>query len=174
MVELFSLLRAHKRCYYIVEARDQKDKGILVLEITESLSIVQHWIDAFNRHQVSDLVALYKEDAELFDSGMKRKRQGHREIEAWFTSRFRMAPTITYTPRAQFVSDGQIAVQWTTHGRLERLLGQKWLGRPFTVDGVSIFRVESGLIQYQRGHYDHLSLVGQILPPLKWLLPVRL
>ncbi len=145
-----------------------------MLEITESLPIVQRWIDAFNGHQASDLVALYAPDAELFDSGMKRRRKGHGEIEAWFASRFRMAPTITYTPHAQFVSDGQIAVQWTTHGRLERLLGQKWLARPFSVDGVSIFHIENGLIQQQRGYYDHLSLVGQILPPLKWLLPVRL
>ena len=145
-----------------------------MLEITESLFVVHRWIDAFNRHQVSDLVALYAPDAELFDPGMKRRRKGHREIEAWFTSRFRMAPTITYTPHAQLVSDEQIAVQWTTRGRIERLLGQKWLGRPFTVDGVSVFHIENALIQQQRGYYDHLSLVEQILPPLKWLLPVRL
>ncbi len=145
-----------------------------MLETTASLPVVHRWIDAFNQHQVSGLVALYKEDAELFDSGMKRKRQGHKEIEAWFTSRFRMTPSITYTPNAHFVSDGQIAVQWTTRGRLERLLGQRWLRRPFTVDGISIFSIENGLIQKQRGYYDHLSLVGQILPPLKWLLPVRL
>ena len=151
-----------------------KDKGTPVLEITESLSVVHRWIDAFNRHQVSDLVALYTRDAELFDAGMKRKRRGHREIEAWFISRFRMSPTITYTPLAQFVSDGQIAVQWTTHGRLERLLGQKWLARPFTVDGVSVFCIEDGLIQKQRGYYDHLSALEQILPPLKWVLPLRL
>lgn len=151
-----------------------KDKGTPLLEITESLPVVNNWIDAFNRHQVSDLVALYREDAELFDSGMKRKRRGHSEIEAWFNSRFRMSPTITYTPHAQFVSDGQIAVRWTTNGRLERLLGQKWLARPFAVDGVSVFSIENSLIQTQRGYYDHLSLIQQILPPLKWLLPVRL
>jgi steroid delta-isomerase-like uncharacterized protein len=151
-----------------------KDKGIPVPQIAESLPVVNRWIEAFNRHQVSDLVALYAQDAELFDTGMKRRRQGHREIEAWFTSRFRMTPTITYTPHAQFVSDGQIAVQWTTRGRIERLLGQKWLARPFIVDGMSVFCIENGLIARQRGYYDHLSLLEQVLPPLKWLLPLRL
>ncbi|HEY6541701.1 MAG TPA: nuclear transport factor 2 family protein [Ktedonobacteraceae bacterium] len=151
-----------------------KDKGTPVLEITESLHVVHRWIDAFNQHQVSDLVALYAQDAELFDAGMKRKRRGHKEIEGWFTSRFRMTPTITYTPHAQFTSDGQIAVQWTTRGRIERLLGQKWLARPFTVDGVSVFYIENGLIQKQRGYYDHLSALEQILPPIKWVLPLRL
>ena len=151
-----------------------KDRGTPVSQIAESLPVVDRWIDAFNRHQVSDLVALYGEDAELYDSGMKRWRRGRREIEAWFTGRFRMSPTITYTPLAQFTSDGQIAVQWTTSGRIERLLGQKWLARPFTVDGVSVFCIENGLIQKQRGYYDHLSAIEQILPPLKWVLPFRL
>ena len=154
-----------------------KDKGTPVSPTKESLPVVNRWIDAFNRHQVSDLAALYAQDAELFDSGMKRARKGHREIEAWFTRRFRMSPSIMYTPHAQFVSDGQVAIQWTTSGRVERLLGQKWPGRlmrPFSVDGVSVFYLEQGLIQQQRGYYDHLSLLEQILPPLKWVLPVRL
>jgi steroid delta-isomerase-like uncharacterized protein len=154
-----------------------KDKGTPMSQIAGSLPVVNRWIDAFNRHQVSDLVALYAQDAELFDAGMKRRRSGHGEIEAWFTNRFRMSPTITYTPHAQFASDAQVAVQWTTSGRLERLLGQKWLGRlmrPFSIDGVSVFCIENGLIQKQRGYYDHLSLLEQILPPLKWVLPVRL
>ena len=150
-----------------------KDKGIPVPHITESLPVVDRWIDAFNRHQVSDLVALYTEDAELFDSGMRRRRTGHREVEVWFTSRFRTAPTITYTPFARFSSDEQIVVQWTVHGRVERLLGQKWLARPFTVDGMSVFSIENGLITGQRGYYDHLSLLEQILPPLKWIRPFR-
>lgn len=143
-------------------------------EIEKNLLVVKRWIDAFNQHQASDIVALYARDAELFDSGMKRKRKGHKEISAWFTSRFRAMPTITYMPLDQFVSDEQVAVQWTTHGRIERLLGQKWLARSYEVDGMSVFRFENGLIKKQRGYYDHLSAVEQILPPIKWMLPFRL
>ncbi|HKV58254.1 MAG TPA: nuclear transport factor 2 family protein, partial [Ktedonobacteraceae bacterium] len=108
-------------------------------EIEKNHLLVKRWIDAFNQHRVADLVALYTPDAELFDSGMKRKRKGHQEISKWFTTRFRVMPTITYTPLDQFVSDEQVAVQWTTHGRIERLLRQKWLARSYEVDGVSIF-----------------------------------
>ena len=135
---------------------------------------MNRWVDAFNQHQVSDLVALYAPDAELFDAGMKRKRRGHEEINEWFTRRFRMTPTITYTSLDQFASDGQVAVQWTTRGRIERLLGQKWLARSYAVDGVSVFCIENGLIKKQRGYYDHLSVIEQVLPPLKWILPPRL
>ncbi|HZO71788.1 MAG TPA: nuclear transport factor 2 family protein [Ktedonobacteraceae bacterium] len=136
---------------------------------------VSQWIEAFNAHDVSAIVALYTDDAVLFDSGMKVARRGRSEIERWFTTRFRTIPSIRYMPNGQvFMEDGQAAVTWTTHGHGPRLLGQPWLARPFQVDGVSIFTLRDGLICQQRGYYDHLAVVEQILPPLKWLLPARL
>jgi hypothetical protein len=83
-------------------------------------------------------------------------------------------PTITYEPASQLFTGEQAAVTWTAHGKSPRLLGQRWLSRPFQVDGVSIFTLQHGRIQKQRGYYDHLATLEQVLPPLKWLLPRRL
>jgi len=137
-------------------------------------SVVNQWKKAFNRHDVAGIVALYAEDAELFDSGMKRPRHGHQEIEAWFNQRFRMMPSITYIPAGQLFAEELVAVYWTTRGHTPRLLGQSWLSHSFEVDGVSLFTIRDGFIAKQRGFYDHLSVVERALPPLKWLLPVRL
>ena len=144
-------------------------------ESATSLNDLAHrWIDAFNNHDVPSIVGLYTEDAELFDSGMKRSRHGHREIEQWFTRRFQDMPSITYTPTGLFFAEVQVAVHWHTSGRLLHILSQRWLTRPFEVEGVSIFTIRNGLIQKQRGYYDHLSVLQQIFPLLKWLLPFRL
>ncbi len=143
-------------------------------EIEQSTSIVNQWIAAFNAHSVADIVALYADDAELYDSGMRHPRRGRIEIEQWFTTRFQTMPTITYEPASQIFTGEQVAVTWTTHGKSPRLLGQRWLSRPFQVDGVSIFTLQDGRIQKQRGYYDHLATLEQVLPPLKWLLPHRL
>ena len=145
-------------------------------EIQVSLhhTVVNQWIEAFNSHNVPAIVSLYADNAGLYDSGMKRPRNGRAEIEQWFTTRFRSMPSITYTPASQLFSETQAAVTWTVCGRGPRLLGQSWLARPFQVDGVSIFHLLDGHIQHQRGYYDHLSALEQILPPLKWLLPRRL
>ena len=137
-------------------------------------ALVNQWIEAFNGHNVQAIVSLYADNAELYDSGMKHPRLGRAEIEQWFTTRFRTMPSITYTPASQLFSETQAAVTWTARGRGPRLLGQSWLARPFQVDGVSIFTLEDGRIQRQRGYYDHLSTLEQILPPLKWILPHRL
>lgn len=136
---------------------------------------INEWIKAFNAHDLDAIVALYTEDAELFDSGMKRPRHGRKEIRQWFITRFSSMPSINYVPTGQvFMQDEQAALAWTTRGKGPRLLGRAWLARSFQVDGVSVFLFRDGLIQKQRGYYDHLSAIEQILPPVKWILPFRL
>ena len=142
-------------------------------EIEQHSSIVNRWIEAFNTHNVAAIVSLYTDDAELFDSGMKHARRGRGEIERWFTTRFRTMSTIAYAPASQLFSEQQAAVTWMASGRTPRLLGLSFFSRPFQVDGVSIFTFRDGLIQQQRGYYDHLSVIERVLPPLK-LMPGRL
>lgn len=136
--------------------------------------LVNQWIAAFNEHNVAAIVALYTGDAELFDSGMKRPRRGLREIEQWFTTRFRTMPSITYTSKSQLFTAERAVVTWTTSGRAPRLLGRNLLRRSFHVDGVSLFTLQDNHITAQRGYYDHLSVLEQLLPPLKWIVPRRL
>lgn len=136
--------------------------------------VVNRWIAAFNTHDVNAIVALYTEDAELFDSGMKRRRRGLRDIEKWFSTRFRTMPTIAYTPTGQLFSDGQAAVTWTASSRAPRIMGLNLLPTSFRVDGVSYFLLRDGHIAAQRGYYDQLAVLEQLLPPLRWIVPGRL
>ena len=148
-------------------------------EIALHRTLVHRWIEAFNEHNVSAIVALYANNAELFDSGMKRPRRGRKEIERWFANRFQSMPSLAYIPvyhlfpLYQLYDEAQASVTWTASGKTPRLLGLPWFSRPFQVEGVSIFTFHDGLIQKQRGYYDHLSVLERILPPLK-LLPARL
>lgn len=138
----------------------------------EPLHIARAWIAAFNAHDVAAIVALYAPEAELFDAGMKRRRRGRQEIEGWFARRFTALPEINYAPSDEIVDGERVAITWTVSGRTPRLLGQRWLARPFAVDGVSVFVIHSGRIVRQRGYYDHLAVVERALPFLR-LLPSR-
>jgi hypothetical protein len=133
-------------------------------------STVSRWIEAFNTHDVAAIIRLYKDDAELFDSGMDRPRRGYREIESWFIWRFSSMPTISYTPQEQRCrEDGQIVVRWTARGAGPRFFRVGRFSRSFQVEGESRFTLRDGLIARQRGTYDHLSVLRQIIPLLKWL-----
>jgi steroid delta-isomerase-like uncharacterized protein len=143
------------------------------LQVDDRQILVMRWVEAFNAHNVASIVALYANDAELFDAGMQHPQHGHAEIERWFARRFASIPALSYTPADQlFTSDG-VVVLWTVRGRSPRIVGLSWLLRSFHVDGVSIFTITDRLIQKQHGYYDHLSALEQILPPLRWL-PFRL
>jgi steroid delta-isomerase-like uncharacterized protein len=134
--------------------------------------LINRWVVAFNAHDVADLVALYSEDARLFDTGMHRARTGRAEIERWFRRRFESMPALQYTPIRRFFAEGQAAICWIVSGKTPPLLGQSWLSRPFQVDGVSIFVIRNGLIQSQNDYYDHFAVIEQVIPPLRWL-PLR-
>ncbi len=142
-----------------------------MMQTEENLAVVNRWIAAFNAHDVAAIVALYMDDAELSDPGMKKRQcRGRAAIEQWFTGRFRTMPTIAYIPHEQIATGDYAVVTWTARAINRRLLG---IPRPFQVDGVSVFTLRDGLIQQQRGYYDHLAAVEQILPLVKWVLPSR-
>lgn len=143
--------------------------------IAQLAAPIGRWIEAFNTHDVAAIVALYTENAELFDSGMKRPRRGRAEIEGWFRTRFQTMPSIRYVPTSMvLLHEKQAAITWTTQGKGPRFLGLAFLTRPFRVDGVSVFRLRDGLIEQQRGYYDHLAALEQVVLPLKWLHLPRL
>ncbi|HEY7416878.1 MAG TPA: nuclear transport factor 2 family protein [Ktedonobacteraceae bacterium] len=128
------------------------------------------WIRAFNAGNVEAIVALYAEDAELFDSGMYRPRRGIREITHWFHVRFGSMPSNIYTPRDEVqVETDCVVVPWVLHGRGPRLLGLSWFARPIRVEGVSYFTLRQGRIYRQQGIYDHLAVLKQLIPLFRWL-----
>jgi steroid delta-isomerase-like uncharacterized protein len=131
---------------------------------------VSEWIVAFNTRNLEAIVGLYTDDAELLDSGMRRPRRGRQEIENWFRLRFDSMPENVYMPQTgvQMQADRAV-VPWTLHGRSPRLSGLPWLARSFQIDGTSYFSFQAGQICSQRGVYDHLAVLRQILPPLRWL-----
>lgn len=135
--------------------------------------LVNRWISAFNAHDVKGITELYSEDAELWDTGMKRARYGRAEITTWFAERFQKMPEIRYTPTRFFFHESEAVVCWLTRGKTPPLLHQRWLSRSFEVDGTSVFELRAGSIAWQHGYYDHLRVAENVLPPLRWL-PLRL
>lgn len=162
---LFGKEEIFRRMWHAIDMQTEK--------IPEQLKTVRTWIAAFNAHDVAAIVALYAPEAELCDAGMKRARRGTDEIKAWFTRRFANMPEISYTPAEEVVAGETIAVTWTARGRTPPLLGQRWLARPFVVEGVSVFALRDGQISRQRGYYDHLAVVERALPFMRWL-PTRM
>ncbi len=133
-------------------------------------SPVSTWIEAFNTRNLEAIVELYTDDAELFDAGMRRPRHGKQEIASWFRLRFASMPENAYLPQHEAIMQEERAVvPWALLGQGPRLLGQAWLSHPFQITGVSYFTLHTGRIHRQYGIYDHIAVLRQLLPFLRWL-----
>ncbi len=69
----------------------------------QNLSIAHKWFDAFNNHNLEQLLSLYDEEAEHFSPKLKIKKpetnglvQGKPALFEWWASAFETIPTLHY------------------------------------------------------------------------------
>jgi ketosteroid isomerase-like protein len=69
----------------------------------QNLSIAHKWFDAFNNHNLEQLLSLYDEDAEHFSPKLKIKKpetnglvQGKQALHDWWQDAFETIPTLHY------------------------------------------------------------------------------
>ena len=73
------------------------------MNTTELSRIAERWIDAFNRHDLEGLLALYDEDAEHYSPKLKVRRpetggyiKGKAALRPWWQDAFDRLPTLHY------------------------------------------------------------------------------
>lgn len=67
--------------------------------------IAEKWFEAFNRHQLEDLLSLYSEDAEHYSPKLKVRQpetngliKGKDQLRAWWSDSFENLPSLRYYP----------------------------------------------------------------------------
>ncbi len=108
----------------------------------EAIVIAERWIDAINRHNASDVAALYAEDAvhespKLYAQrpGTRGLVQGRDALTEWFEASFRRHPTLHYEKK-RITADAERA--FLEYRRLAN--GE----RPLHV--AEVFEIHNGLI----------------------------
>ena len=109
---------------------------------TNPKSVVEAWIDAFNRADVEGLASLYAEDA-VNHQVAETPVEGRGDIREMFTREFGSAE-MTCIPENLF-EDGEWAIlEWRD---------------PLGLRGCGFFHVVDGRIVFQRGYWDKLSFL---------------
>lgn len=74
--------------------------------------IAEKWFDAFNRHNLEDLLSLYDDQAEHYSPKLKVKQpetrgliKGKTQLRAWWADSFSSLPSLRYYPNI-IMSDG--------------------------------------------------------------------
>ncbi len=112
-------------------------------------AVVENWVEAFNQQDASKLAGLYAEDA-VNHQVANAPVEGREAIYAMFSREFAEAKMVCIVEH--IFEDGQ----W---GILE------WKD-PLGLRGCGFFKVENGLIAFQRGYWDKLSFLTAHNRPL--------
>jgi limonene-1,2-epoxide hydrolase len=107
-------------------------------------SVVIDWVNAFNRHDVAALAAMYTEDA-VNHQVAEAPVQGREAIQSMFQAGFAAADMVCLVEN--LFEDGEWAIlEWRD---------------PLGLRGCGFFHVVGGLIAFQRGYWDKLSFLRQ-------------
>ena len=109
-------------------------------------TIANHWMDAFNEHDLEKLLSLYAENARHFSPKLKTRQpatngwiEGKPTLRTWWADAFDRLPTLQYHLKNLIVNDQQVLMEY------ERTVEHE---PPMMV--AEILEIENGLIVKSR------------------------
>lgn len=112
-------------------------------------SIAQHWLAAFNKHNLENLLALYDENAEHYSPKLKTRQpetkgliKGKAALRSWWKDAFDRLPTLRYEVRKLTADEEQVFMEYTRHvsGEEDLQVGE-------------VLEIKNGLIIFSRVYH---------------------
>jgi steroid delta-isomerase-like uncharacterized protein len=151
---------------------DTSSRAATTIEAAPSIDWIrdfgQRWLEAWNSHQVDQLLALMTEDIEYRDDAWPKTMHGHADVREFLEATWRAMPDMTFEllagpyvipgePRAAFHWRG-----WGTHtGPLEPP-GFAPTGRRWELDGVDFHEYRDGRVCNLRIAFDMMTASRQL------------
>ena len=89
---------------------------------TELKSIASKWFEAFNKHDLEMLLALYDDEAEHFSPKLKIRQpetngliKGKSALRNWWRDAFERLPTLNYEVKNLIADDNQVFMEYIRH-----------------------------------------------------------
>lgn len=85
----------------------------------KNLSIAHKWFEAFNNHNLEQLLSLYDDDAEHFSPKLKIKKpetngfvKGKQSLRDWWQEAFEQLPTLQYKPTSLTANSDRVFMEY--------------------------------------------------------------
>jgi steroid delta-isomerase-like uncharacterized protein len=118
----------------------------------------EHW----KARDPQGLARYYTEDATVV-SPIFHTVKGHADILKSYQSLFRMFPDWDYKPEALLVDGSRVAEPFLVHAtHVNEFLGMPGSNRQFDIQGVRVFQMKDGLIDFEQRYYDFTGLLIQL------------
>jgi limonene-1,2-epoxide hydrolase len=100
---------------------------------TKNSSIAHKWFEAFNNHNLEQLLSLYDEDAEHFSPKLKIKKpetnglvKGQKALYNWWQEAFEQLPTLHYKVTSLTANENRVFMEYvrTVQGESDMLVAE--------------------------------------------------
>ena len=100
---------------------------------TKNLSIAHKWFEAFNNHNLDQLLSLYDDDAEHFSPKLKVKKpetnglvKGKQSLHDWWEEAFEQLPTLHYKVTSLTANENRVFMEYvrTVQGESDMLIAE--------------------------------------------------
>jgi ketosteroid isomerase-like protein len=100
---------------------------------TKNLSIAHKWFEAFNNHNLDQLLSLYDDDAEHFSPKLKIKKpetngfvKGRKTLYDWWQEAFEQLPTLRYKVTSLTANENRVFMEYvrTVQGENDILVAE--------------------------------------------------
>lgn len=128
-------------------------------------SIIEHYNDAWNRHDVDAIVALHAPDM-VFENHTAGDRAEGSDVREHIAGIFEAWPDIEFTTRRLYVRDDLVVQEWTATATHSRELRRGHLvaaptGRRLEWEGMDVIPFENGLVKRKDVYSDSLTILRQ-------------
>lgn len=131
--------------------------------MSNSLQLLQNWIDAFQKRDLERVIDCYADNATNFQIAAGEPATGKAQIRIDTAEFFKGFPD-AWSIVENLISDGDWAAwEWIGDGTfLGEFYGNKPTGKLFEFRGCGFFQFENDKIVLQRGYWDKLSWYSRI------------
>jgi steroid delta-isomerase-like uncharacterized protein len=135
--------------------------------MSDSLEVIEQWVEAYNNRDAEAQAALYAENASMWQYAMPHPVVGRDNIEKVFASFFLAFPDTHIDTEATFVDGELVAWFWLARGTWLGPFGDlQPNGKTYALHGSTLFLVENGSIVSQRAYWDRASWFQQLGIPV--------
>jgi hypothetical protein len=89
------------------------------MHTNKNLYLAQKWVEAFNEHQLENLLSLYDDDAQHYSPKLKIKNpdtngflKGKKDLQDWWQSAFNEIPSLHYKVTSLTANDDRVFMEY--------------------------------------------------------------
>ena len=132
-----------------------KNQNIL---IENNKAIARQFIEAWDNHDSVKVASLYSDNFIYQDMTFGFKISDNKnELKRFVNGTIKGAPDLHFKINSIIASDSITAIEWTWTGIFTGGWGENYPAnnKSFTIQGVSVMKIENGLITHSKDYYDN-------------------